>query len=229
MNSCWDQCMKYPPTATGQECVGAVYSSGKCTGYVGDTLVFAWSLTGDLSVITMAKECFDVNVNRCYNSYTYVDKSSKPRPAGDPCNPFRRSILLVVPTSTCRQTTTTSTQTQPSVLTTILATGEHSSEKLQTQATWPTTEISTQEVSETSATPTVSGSTSLESSLQTTTERAADISRSDETTAENTSNERTEELTTGIDLRIRKRPLSLTMEETVHRPEMSYRQEVVGG
>lgn len=36
--------------------------------------------------------------------------------------------------------------------------------------------------------------------MQTTTERAEDISRSDETTAANTSNERIEELTTGIDL-----------------------------
>lgn len=63
--SCWNECLNYPPTGSGQECVGVTFSvlsllGGTCTAYLADILQSPSSSSLSLTLLdtTMVKECF---------------------------------------------------------------------------------------------------------------------------------------------------------------------------
>lgn len=56
--SCWQQCMDYPPTSNGSECVAANFSSEECVTFVGQALVSTTN-TSQILGNTMLKDCFD--------------------------------------------------------------------------------------------------------------------------------------------------------------------------
>lgn len=74
MDNCWEQCMSFPPTSSGLECVGALFGPTTCTGYLGDTLISVVSTTTNTLTTTMIKSCFDgESFSLCFlNHFTFI-------------------------------------------------------------------------------------------------------------------------------------------------------------
>ncbi|PVD33476.1 hypothetical protein C0Q70_04732 [Pomacea canaliculata] len=147
--SCWNECLNYPPTGSGQECVGVTFS---LLGLLVEPVQPTWqtfaipsssSLSSTLLDTTMVKECFRTNITDFCSNYTFVDNSNTPLPAGDPCSSNTTSFVpdvLVSINSTCIHTSAaSSSQTSTSGKNLAQTTKQQSGNVSQTGTTWPTT------------------------------------------------------------------------------------------